>query len=224
MQKYSLQLLRLLLDKKPIGLSDDVQKKAEERYWALLSGSPGEKDVENLMIAYGRAAWAYRQAEEDFKTSFGVEKEKEFFLFFLPEDLKKKWGEFVSSGGDIHNFRKGEEFEDFFSPEENIVFEEAFVETEYLVNEYLRKLSEGDEKDAYTNYVEKYKVEQKEIEKKLDELHSLIPEEGEKWDEEIAQEISFFQRGIADIEERPTVEKIQGKIDWYRGQMDLGNK
>jgi hypothetical protein len=223
MQEYSLQLLRFLLDKKPVGFPGGIHQKTEDRYADLSGTRSRQEDVDKVLLDYGRESWAYRRAEEALREAVGSEKEDRFFLLFLPDVLKDKWGRFISEGGDIHNFRNGKAFEDYFTPEENTLIEEALIERDRIMHEYLDQVSRAEYANDFTTFLDQYRMEQKQIEKKIDELSAMIPEEGEKWDAELREEVLYFKRGFAEMEERPTVKKIQGKIDWYRGQMEAGN-
>jgi polyhydroxyalkanoate synthesis regulator phasin len=223
MSTYSLQLLRHLLDHRPIGLPDDIQEEGEAAYKKILGNELGLDDIESALFAYGKKTWVYRQAENAFETGFASEKKEAFFRSFLSSDIKKKWEEFLSNGGDIHDFRHGEVFEEFFTPEENTLLEEAMVEADELVHEYLKRIAAEEAKEQYEKLLNQYREEQYTIEEKIKELRALIPEKGQQWDAELEEAARYFERGLADIEERPTVQKVQAKIDWYQGQVEAGN-
>lgn len=223
MPAYSLQLFRHLLDQRPVGLSDDIQERGEAAYKRLAVENADADAVETEMIAYGKEAWAYRQAEQAFETALAPNKKETFFLAFLPDDLKEKWESFTSKGGSIDDIRHGESFEQSFTPEENVILEKALVEAEALTHEYLERIAREEAKEQYERILKQYREEQHEIEEKITALRSLIPEKGEKWDAELEEAAIYFERGLAEIEERPTVEKVQAKIDWYEGQVETGN-
>ena len=76
--------------------------------------------------------------------------------------------------------------------------------------------------DEYSALLQKYTVERDEILKKIEEL-KFLKEKGDKWDDEIDNEIYFFEKGFAELEARPSVRVVQDKIDWYTGQIEVGN-
>lgn len=212
-----------MLDRRPIGLPDSIQEEGERAYARLLeeTASPDAADV--ALINYGKKTWAYRQAEEAFETTVAPDKREQFFLSFLSDAIRETWEAFVSGGGSIHDFRHGESFEASFTPQENVVLEQASVEAGELVHEYLGRIAREEEQEQYENMLAASKKEQRWIEEKITELRSLIPKKGKQWDAELEEAAVSFERGLADVEERPTVANIQAKIDWYQGQVEAGN-
>ncbi|MFH1286741.1 MAG: hypothetical protein ABII02_03235 [Candidatus Magasanikbacteria bacterium] len=223
MESYSLILFRSLLDRMPPGLPDEIFQAGQDNYFELQISYADDVETEQAILVYGKQVWAYRQAALEFEEVHGAGKRENFFTLFLTTALKEKWEKFISEGGDIHNFKNPDQYENFFEPEEDLAIEEAFVESSHITDDYLDRLSKSEKKSDFKRILEKYQREQDLIEKKIEELRMIVPEEGEKWVEEIQKEASFFELGLADVEERPTVEKVQGKIDFYRGQVDTGN-
>ncbi|MCF6276952.1 MAG: hypothetical protein L3J07_03860 [Candidatus Magasanikbacteria bacterium] len=221
--KYSLDLYKLLLDQKPAGLPVAVFTEGQKDYKRLEKEAQTPEQVEFSMISYGKKVWPFMQAQNKFLELYGEEKRKGFFLDLLPENLKEKWNRFESEGGEMHNYREGDKYENYFSVEEDLEIEKAEVEANSKLKEYILDLAQNEKKDEYRKLVEKLESEQEEMTQKIEELRGL-KKAGSKWVEEIDVEIDFFKKGFAEIEERPTVEKIQGKIDFYQGQIDAGNK
>jgi len=221
--KYTLQLFRFLLNKKPVGLTDDLVDEGEGLYSQLSASEYTEQQVEASVIAYGKKVWAYRQAAATFAEQFGKEKHDEFFVSLLSPELAKKWQEFAGRGWSVRDFREGNRFEQFFTPEENVAIEQASIETEKAMYDYLTRLATGEQKQVYDGLLAQYKQEQAQIEGKIEELKKCVSEPGEKWDAELAGAVLFFERGLAEIEARPTVQKVQEKIDFYQGQKSTGN-
>lgn len=219
---YSLQLFKLLLDKKPAGLAAEVGNKAEEEYERLQSEAKIAEEVEEAMIVFGKQAWPYWQAELEFMEKYGKSKEMDLFLENLSDDLRAKWQLFEDGGGDMHDYRQAEGFEEAFSADEDHIISEALIKAKQTMRKNVKILAQ-EKADEYNELVKKYQAEEEEILGKLEELRQL-KETGDKWDEEIDKEIYFFEKGLAELEERPTVEKVQGKIDWYQGQIEVGNK
>jgi hypothetical protein len=97
------------------------------------------------------------------------------------------------------------------------------VGANYEIKEYVHNLAKNEKQEEYQELVKSFVEEQQKMQEKLDELAEL-KKKGKKWVSEIDEEIAFFNKGFAEIEEHPTIEKIQGKIDWYQGQIEAGNK
>jgi len=224
MTQYSIQLFQFLLNRRPVGLPDDIFESGQKSFDSLQTGNPGEKEVEQVILAYGKQAWAYTQAATNFFDQFGQEKQDELFFASLPSALQAKWKTFTEKGWSMHDFREGKRFEQFFTADENVAIEQSIMDSEDAVREYVEGHAQGAEKETFGALLKKYQEEQQRIQEKIDELRAMIPEEGEKWDPEMDNMVIFFERGLACVDERPTVQKVQEKIDWYRGQMEAGNK
>jgi len=223
MTNYTLQLFRFLLDKKPFGLSQDLIAEGELLYGQLAEKEHADQQIEGVMITYGKKTWAHRQAARAFADQVGKHKHDELFVSLLSAELQEKWQEFSARGWSAQDFRQGNRFEQFFTAEENVAIEHALIETGKAMHDYLDRLASGEQKEAYERLLTEYRQEQGKIEAKVLELKNLIPEPGEKWDAELAEAVLFFERGFAEIEARPTVEKVQEKIDSYQGQKSTGN-
>ena len=79
MQQHTLNLFKILLDKKPVGLESAVTKEGQEKYDTLLNTDAQVEEIEREMISYGKKIWQYFQAELSFMESYGEEKRKELF-------------------------------------------------------------------------------------------------------------------------------------------------
>ncbi|PIT86851.1 MAG: hypothetical protein COU33_00865 [Candidatus Magasanikbacteria bacterium CG10_big_fil_rev_8_21_14_0_10_43_6] len=217
---YTLELFDFLLEHPPIGLSAATVKAYEHQALQLRQQHATEEEVERVFIAFGKEAWPYRQAEHTFLAHLG--NKQKVFLDALPESLREKWFHFEAAGGDIHNFRDGDAFEDAFTPEENQQIEQAMIEGHAAMLQQAKTLVQGVDAATYAHLVDTFSNERDSILAKCQELEEL-KKTSTKWAAEISDSIAFFHRGFAELEERPTEEKVQGKIDWYVGQLDVGN-
>ena len=170
-------------------------------------------EAEKFLLDFGKKIWPYIQAEKEMKQKFLTE-ETETFLFLLPADLSAKWSDFESQGGSLHNFRQGERFEDFFTPEEHQLIDDALLKAEEVIQGRIRLAVANERKEEFEVLVFKYQQELEKIEKKISELEDL-GKMADKWQVEIKEEVKFFQRSLAEMEARPTVEAIQEKIEQY---------
>ncbi|MBH41803.1 MAG: hypothetical protein CL685_03750 [Candidatus Magasanikbacteria bacterium] len=218
--EYTLQLFKILLQKKPFGIDEGVFAQAQNAYESVKKSNAPLEEIEKHMKALGAHAWPYWQAEREFKETHTREKEKSFFLDQLPDQLQKKYIAFQEGGGDIHNFRKGDDYEKAFTPEEDAILQETAVETASAMRDYVKNLATSDEKkEEYAQCIAKYTQELAGMKENLNEL-ALLKEKNDAFAEEIDGQIDFFEKGFAEIEERPTKEKVQGKLEWYKGQIE----
>ena len=220
MKDYTVQLFEMLVKKPAIGLSVDIQKKAREDCEMFVRDGGEEVSVERVMIEFGKHAWPYWQAYHVFFDRFGTEKEGEFILDILPEALAKKYTDFLAKGGSIHNFRAGQDYEDAFTSDEDLAIQNATVEAREAVTDFIIRLIEGgDKKTEYDALVVSYQDERDAVLAILGQLQNIATSH-EKWSEEVLQDIYYIEKGFAELEERPTKDKAQGRLDWYLGQID----
>jgi len=215
MLDYTFQMFDILIARPAIGLSDDIKSKARQNLDLLKKNDKTKiEELEDLMINFGKQAWPYWQAFEEFEEKYGREKEKELFESTLKEDLKKKWKEYEASLLNKAIIDQGNTFEKFFTPEENHQIEEAVVDAKGKTNEYLTILAKEEKSDEYSALVTKFQKELTKINKKIKELEELKISK-EKWSEEIDKQVRYFKKGIAQIELDPTEIAIQEKIDFF---------
>lgn len=219
MKTYSLQLFRILLDRPAVGFSDIEKESFESLYAELLASTDVSLAVvEDSMIAFGKVVWPYWQAYERFEQVYGKEPETKFFLMSLDEVLRKKWQVYDHTIKDHLVIDHAVSFEEGFTAEEHFAIEQAVITAKGKVQQALVSMIEEEKRSEYNDYVEGAKKEMKQIQALLVTL-ALIGKKQLDLQEEIAGQIRFFEKGFAQIEIDPTVEAVQGKIDYYRGHV-----
>ena len=223
MKNPTLELFSQLLRSYPYGVSPQVFEDAQVAYERLQDGHASDNEVETIMIAFGKQVWPYTQAEMVLYKQYGKQQEEEFFLNVLPEELQEKWKSFIEKGGSVHNYRAGQEFEDAFTPEENLIIEDAFMSAGDHGKSYVRNIIAEEKGEDYDALVDNYMRERDSILAVLDQI-VLLKETGDKWDAEIDEYVRFVKSGFANVEERPTLEKVVKKKEWFEDQINIGNK
>lgn len=218
MDQYTKSLFDLLIKHQPVGAPEEAFEDARR---ASANTELTDDELEQEMIQFGKAAWPYWQAEEAFFDTYGKVPQTEFFMEFLEEPLNTKWNEFTASGGSFSG--DVQKFEEAFTPEENNDLQQALLKAKGKAMLHVRGLAREEKKQLYEDICIGFIERKNEMLEMLEELERL-KDTGNKWDEEIDDEIQYFLRGFALLEERPTPEKIQGKIDFYKGQIEAGNK
>lgn len=222
MTNYTLELFRLFIERKPIGAPEAVLQQALTDIRQLEHQETVPEQIEAIMVRYGLELWPYFQAEARFMEKYGNERKMALFKEKLPPVLKEKWINFENQGGSIHNFRNGDHFEQAFTPEENSSIESAMLDARSEIKQELLSRALAEQREEYDVLVKEAAQERDQILQKLDELAALKAKQ-EKWDDDIDEFIDYTRKGFAELEERPTVEKVQGKIDFCTGQIESGN-
>lgn len=213
---YTLQLFLHVLERPPIGLSQKIVEEAQQTVQRFIDSNASEEVVEEAFIEFGFHVWPYWQAERTFLVAVGGQKHA--FLLELPEQLRNAWVQFEREGGSLHDVRHGQRFEDAFTPEENILIENAMIEAHAKMREEAKQLAFGERHGAYMQLVHTYTKERDDMVALLEEL-TYLKQKDTKWQDEIDETIQFFRRGFAELEVSPTKEDIRGKIEWYTGHM-----
>lgn len=218
MLEYSFQLFDILLRRDAALLPGECVVRAQELYRTLKSGvSVTQQDVDRALISFGLDAWEYWQAEAAFLDTYGREKEKEAFFSGLSPELKDKWLKYEGKLGNMEVYDHDEQFEQAFTPEEDLQLERAVIEAKAHVTAYVRTLAVFDKKEEYRALVDTFAAEKThicELIRALRELATSLPELAI----EIEEAAHSFELGFAEVEERPTVALVQGRIDFYRGK------
>ncbi len=220
MIQYSLQLFDMLLHRGTVGIPSEVLSHARDSYQLLLDRKDivSGADVDDALIAFGKGAWPYWQAEEMMMEQYGKEKEKDAFFEMLPKELHDKWRMYEDSFRHtlVHTDAS---FDQIFTPEEDVLFEKAVVDAHAYVVDQIRLLIKGEKKDVYEQLVDQYTKEQTTIIDAIARLRALIPLYP-VFAEEIEAVARTFELGFAEAEIRPRLEDVQGQIDLYTGKKE----
>lgn len=219
---YVAPLFLLLLERAAPGADPVITKEATQLFERYKT-STDIAATEEAMIAYGKQMWPYWQAFTTLMDQEGKLAEQNAILAALPGGLSKRYQAFLDKEGPLNDGKNSAAFEAAFTPEENLLLQDAILDGRKKAETMLALQALSEKKGTYDQLVAQYKTEQEHLSGLLGQL-TQIKEETEKWDQEIDEAVLFFEKGFADIEARPTQERIQGKIDWFRGQIDSGNK
>lgn len=217
---FSLNLLKIMYEKAPPGTPDAIIKAAQSAYEKLYADpSVAFETVEAALYDNGMALWPYRVAYEEFYALHGKLMEERAVREALSSELAAKYENFLRDGGSLENFRKGAEFEEFFTPEEKyelgIAEHAAHEGTEEDLRERIRtRAQEFAEAVALATAARDRMVE------KIRVLAGLA-ERGKTWKDEISRRVALFHNSLAGLDRHFREADIDAAINYYYDTIKL---
>jgi len=178
-------------------------------------------EIEEIMIPFGYEAWPWNKAYDRF---YEVSKDRmgeNFLLPRLPDDLRKKYLAFKSSGGNWEDLHSGKEVH-HFSSEERVDLLQALLNMEDDLDDYTDREVIGLGKEKYLEYVEEYQNLLEEIKNKLYYLkqwaetetdHPILPAE-------ILSKVRAFEYGLCLLGPDFNYNDVKEAVDFFEGRKD----
>ena len=215
-----LNLLKMAIDRIPFTFPEKEKKDFENKYQELEANPEAARDdIESMIVAVGRANWPYRKAYGDMLQNYGAEKHEEFFKLHLPDDLRKKYEDYVNRGGNLHDFRRGKNFEEEFTPEENLAIEEAFFSADDEVKGFMIGVIK-EHREEHDEALALYQKQQKILSNMIESLRELAGQ-SEKWASQIIDKVKNFEEGWSIVERDFDEDKLTHEIEYWEGVLGL---
>lgn len=218
--KNELFLLKKTIDQTPFTYSENERKDFEKRYQLLEANQEAKReDIDSLIVEIGKATWPHRRAYEEFIKSYAQDKLEEYFKMHLDEAVLAKYEEFVKKGGNIKDYRRTKEFEEYFTPEENMAIEEALFTARDEVKIYIQGII-NDKRSEYEENLKIYEQKQKDLSNMIESLKEIAAK-SEKWAPEILDKIKKFEEGWSVVERDFDEDKLMHEIEYWQGVTGL---
>lgn len=177
------------------------------------------KEIEEAIVEVGKASWPYRKAYEEMFKNYASEKYEQYFIDKLSEPTRKKYMEFKKRGGSISDFRRGRDFEEAFTPEENLVIEEAVFAARDGLKDYMREVIR-EKSGEYEEALNIYQQKKHDLENMLQSLKDMAAK-SEKWAPEILDKVSGLEEGWSAVERDFDEDKLRHEIEYWQGVLGL---
>lgn len=226
---YTLELMKLSIERLPPTFSDE----RKEHYAALQAqfakdrATPYET-IRAAIVELGKESWPYRKAYEEMYARFGQASEESFLLKHLDSGVREKYERYIHEGGklnyvesvkSIDELRAPSPFERYFTPEEKFGIEQALLDARDEARKEINQLV-TDKKDVeYAKLVEAYRVTQRELEGKLEELRGLA-DVSEKWEAEIQDRVRTIEEGWSVVEKGMDAVQLEKENEYWRGTLE----
>jgi len=220
--KNELFLLKKSIQDLPFVFPGEEKKKLENslaRFEQNQSTSP--QDIEKAIVQAGKKSWSYRKAYEEIFTNYAQAEFEKYFKKHLKPATLEKYVDFQKKGGNIKDFRRGKEFEQAFTAEENLEIEQAFFDARQDVDDFMKDIIQKNQVE-YGESLKIYVQKQKDLENMIQSLKDLAAK-SEKWAPEILDKIRRFEQGWSVVEQDFDEDKIRHEIEYWQGVIANGD-
>ena len=180
-------------------------------------------DIEETMIVFGKRVWPYRKALQEYIELYEGTMGEQLLRAALPRAMKKRFDEFLMSGGTLRDLHSGVPAQ-FFSVEERTMLNHAFVDMhQSLRNHVLQKIKSIDKK-LFEEKVQEFQEVFDHLEKELDTIRTMADDNQEHplIAREMREHVRGFEHGLAMLGpeyEREWVGKASEHFDGRRREL-----
>lgn len=226
---YTLDLLRIAIDRLPPAFSGARKKsyvKRLERYQRDTKASYDE--IRETIAELGKESWAMRKAYDDMYGRYGRASEEAHLLENLDEGVRVKYEQFIHEGGKlshisaartIEEMHQPSPFERYFAPEEKFAISQALLAAHDAAREEINSLVSDTKKSEYVKLVKEFKVSQRLIEFKLEELRMLAGISA-KWRPDIQERLLTIEEGWSLVEHDVDLPSLERETEHWRGTLE----
>ncbi|KPJ85919.1 hypothetical protein AMJ57_01220 [Parcubacteria bacterium SG8_24] len=226
---FTLELMRLAIEKLPPSFNHGAKKKFERAYHNFVTNpSVPYQHIHETITRLGKESWPHRKAYHEMYETYGRSSEESFLLKNLDEGIRDKYERFIHEGGKISYFegvRPAEElqrpspFERYFTPEEKFAIEQALLAARDSAREEIDSLVTGKKREEFDDLFRKYKNMQMSMDGKIAELRGMVGL-SEKWAPTILDRIRTFEEGWSVVERGLEEEELDQELEYWRGTLE----
>jgi hypothetical protein len=177
------------------------------------------KDIEAAIVEVGKETWAHRKAYHDMLDSYAADKMNDFFKKNIRNGLLDKFEKFEKKGGGLKDLRRGKEFEEMFTAEENLQIEQAIFSAREELGRHMEDVIK-EHREEYDQAVETYEKRKKDLANMIASLAELA-DKSEKWSPEILDKVRRFEQGWSAVEQDFDEDKLKHEIEYWEGVIGL---
>ena len=226
---YTLDLLRIAAERLPPTFSAARKKsylKQFERY--VRDPQAPYDEIRETIAELGKESWAMRKAYEDMYGRYGRASEEAYLLENLDEGVRAKYEKFIHEGGKIayiasaknaDDLRMPSPYERYFAPEEKFAISQALMAARDAAREEIDSLVRDTKKDEYAKLVKEYKIRQRLMESKLEELR-LLAGVSTKWRPDIQDRLRTIEEGWSIVEQGLDLPALEREAEYWRGTLE----
>ena len=214
---------RLLTSPPPLVSSDFIKEMDLALGACKSSGESNLRKVEDLIIHFAKALWPYRQAFEEMFKMYRGKMGHPLLKQKMSPILRKKYEQFVESGGDFHELRKGS-ISSFFNHEERVELHKIVIDIECDIRNFARQAVLHSDRTQYEKKILEFQNILGEIEINIEGLQELADAEEEhpQLAREIREQIRAFEHSIALFGPRVDYEAVCRAREHFAGRrLDL---
>ncbi|MBI2989990.1 MAG: hypothetical protein HYY51_02240 [Candidatus Magasanikbacteria bacterium] len=156
------------------------------------------RSAENVIVSFAKVLWPYRQAFEEIFKIYQTKMGHPLLKQKISAVLGRKYEQFVESGGNFQELRKGSIFS-FFSHQERLELHKIIIDIECDIRNFTRQAVLHSDRSAYEKRILEFQTILDEIEINITGLRELADAEQEhpQLADEIREHVRAFEHGIA---------------------------
>ena len=226
---YTLELLKISIDRLPPGFSADSKKYFEDRLKDFSKRTDcSYEELQQAIVELGQQSWPYRKAYEKLYEIYGRSSEEAFLLENLDKGLRERYEKFIHEGGKLNHIAgaknaddlwKASPFERFFTPEEKFAIEQALLSARLAARREILELVNDSKRQEYENLAIEFVRRQAVMRDKLGELRSLASV-SPKWETEIMLQVRAFEEGWSVVERQIDEQELDKLLEYWKGTLE----
>jgi hypothetical protein len=226
---YTLELLKLAIDRLPPTYADSKRKTFEQRlqfFWKHPEAAYA--DIQVAIAELGKDSWPYRKAYEEMYANYGRSSEESFLLDNLDRGIREKYERFLHEGGKINHIENAKSAEDlmraspferYFTPEEKFAIEQALLLAREAARQEINDLVTAKKTPEYEKLVGEYQAKQSRIEEKIEALRQ-ISDVSSRWQPVIVDRLKTLEEGWSVIEQGLNEALLDRELEYWHGTLE----
>jgi hypothetical protein len=226
---YTLALLRIAVERLPPTFSASRKKSFMKRHDRYLKDKDASyEEIQETIADIGKETWTFRKAYEEMYDRYGRASEEAHLLENLDQGLRDKYERFIHEGGKINyiafarsadDLRKPSPFESYFTPEEKFAISQALIASREAAREEIDDLVTETKKDEYARLMKEYKIRQRLIESKIEEMR-ILASVSPKWRGDIQERLRTIEEGWSVVGQGLDLAGLEKETEHWRGTLE----
>ncbi|HBB38289.1 MAG: hypothetical protein UV82_C0003G0078 [Candidatus Magasanikbacteria bacterium GW2011_GWD2_43_18] len=177
------------------------------------------EDIEETMIIFGKRVWPYRKALQEAIGLHEGNVGSKFFRSALSRKMQKKFDEFTSHGGTVHDIHSGAPA-DFFTTEERIELNHALVNMNTQLTQFAVQSVKGTGHKQFQSSVQEFITLLDNLENQLSDIRVMADDAQEHpmIAREMREHIRGFEYGLVLLGKEYTQEAVEKAQEHFHGR------
>ena len=226
--QYTLDLLQIAIERIPPTFSVARRKSFLKRLERYRKDKKAVYDeIQETIAEIGRESWPMRKAYEDMYARYGRASEEAHLLENLDEGVRAKYERFIHEGGKINHLEnatslaqlRSSPFESFFTPEEKFAVTQSLLAARAAAREEIDGLVTDVKKDEYARLVKEFKIQERLMESKIEELR-MLAKLSDRWRPDILERVRSIEEGWSVVGQGTSLPALVKEAEHWRGMME----
>ncbi len=213
--EYLLKEFQIAIDKLVPLTPPAVKLEAQQLHDELAANeNSSEKQIHDALVHVGRKEYPYRQAYHELCADDEEVRLQKLVFDRLEPEVKAKIDAVTQHGVHILDYVKSPLFEDQLTSSERYSVEQAVLLAHDALNSQCSERAVK-RQETYEELVAKWQAEEDRLQKQID-LLKMMAERDPKWRDEVLGKVAELEEGWSVTERDPTEEEIKQEIDYFQ--------